>query len=229
MTSNKKLPKPSTHSFGQWLDEVALPKLAKTHGAHAGKLVAVLGFLERQRYDFSGGRAFQTKPLANAAVAAHFHGSVDSAKRWMRQLEQAGLIQRQYRKNRFHAFKNFFNRIGFSHFKVWFETRLAEARVALCTPNEKTIYDSKISDDENLEERAKKVFRPFPSSGGVKYCTYWEPITDKALAHFPRLKRPSAAKLAESFRKKMKGYNRSLSNPAIETAWINWCKNAFPA
>lgn len=230
MKQSKTLPKPSSAVFYKFVKEVARPLLLKSHtGSHAAKLSALLLYFEQTRYDFSAERAFQTRPISNAEVAAEFGISIDTAKRWIRQLEAVGLVNRQYRRNRHHAFKNLLNRIGFSAFAQWFKAHLAAAKSAVCTPNKKTIYDSKINMDKNGDKTDGSAFRPFPASGGIKYCPYWEPLTDKALAHFTTNRRPSPTILAESFRRAMKEYNRSLSAPAIIKAWTNWCKNAFPA
>lgn len=228
MTHTKKLPNPTTALFARFMTEVARPLLRKNYKSHGTTLAAVLLYLEQARYDFSADRAFQTRPISNAEIASEHGVSIDTAKRWIRQLEAVGLVKRQFRRNIHHKFKNLLNRIGFNLFQIWFKDHLRAAKSVVCTPNKKTIYDSKIARDKNGEKSTEATFRPFPQSGGVKYCPYWEPLTNTALAHFNPNRRPSATMLAESFRRAMKKYNRSLSAPAITKAWTNWCKNAFP-
>ena len=109
--------------------------------AQVSVLIDLLGFLEQQRYDFSAGRAFQTRPLANAAIAERFSVTVRSIRRWLADLEALGLIAREYRKNPHHRYKNLLNRVRFSGFCGWFKRKLQATPDSPCPPKKKDFQD----------------------------------------------------------------------------------------
>lgn len=227
MTHTKQLPKPTTAQFARFMTEVARPLLRKTYKSHGTTLAAVLLYLEQARYDFSADRAFQTRPISNAEIASEHGVSIDTAKRWIRQLEAVGLVKRQLRRNIHHKFKNLLNRLGFDLFKSWFQDHLKAAKSVICTPNKKTISDSHITGDKYLEKNKEPLGEPFPSSGSLTYCPKWRAIAEK---HLPSgRKRPCMTKTAEAFRENLKKFQIPFSSPKVEARWANWCRRANPA
>jgi len=224
MTNTPKPLKPSSASFRTYLEEIVRPLLAAhVSRAQVSVLIDLLGFLEQQRYDFSAGRAFQTRPLANAALAERFSVTVRSIRRWLADLESLGLIAREYRKNPHHRYKNLLNRVRFSGFCDWFKRKLQATPGSPCPPMKKDFQDKSIT-PENHEDQ--KSAPPFPTSGVITYDTFW---ADLARNHLPSGRsRPCMNRIAEKFRGNLKRYDVRFDHPSVKSRWVNFCKAARP-
>jgi hypothetical protein len=224
MTNTPKPLKPSSASFRTYLEEVVRPLLAShVSRAQVSVLIDLLGFLEQQRYDFSAERAFQTRPLANAAIAERFSVTVRSVRRWLADLESLGLIARQYRKNPHHRYKNLLNRVRLNGFCHWFKCKLQVTPDNSCPPKNKNFQDKSIA-PENLQDQ--KTSPPFPASGVITYNTFW---ADLARNHLPSGRsRPCMNRIAEKFRYNLKRYDVGFDHPSVKSRWVNFCKTARP-
>ena len=224
MTKNPKPLKPSSASFRTYLEEVVRPLLA-THVSRAqvSVLIDLMSYLEQQRYDFSGGRAFQTRPVANAAIAERFGVTIRSVRRWLADLEALGLIAREYRKSPHHRYKNLLNRVRFSGFCDWFRKKLSATLDSSCPPKKKDFQDKSIT-LENL--RDQKSAPAFPASGAIRYDEYWVSL---ARTHLPSGRsRPCMNRIAEKFRSNLTRYAVSFDHPSVKSRWVNFCKAARP-
>ncbi|CUX79986.1 hypothetical protein [Roseibaca calidilacus] len=206
MTNTPKPLKPSSASFRTYLEEVVRPLLAShVSRAQVSVLIDLLGFLEQQRYDFSAGRAFQTRPLANAAIAERFSVTVRSIRRWLADLEALGLIAREYRKNPHHRYKNLLNRVRFSGFCGWFKRKLQATPDSPCPPKKKDFQDKSITPKNHQDQKSAP---PFPASGTITYDTFW---ADLARTHLPSGRsRPCMNRIAEKFRGNLAGSGQNL-------------------
>jgi len=224
MTKPPKPLKPSSASFRTYLEEVVRPLLAAhVSRAQVSVLIDLLGFLEQQRYDFSAGRAFQTRPLANAAIAERFGVTVRSVRRWLADLETLGLIAREYRKNPHHRYKNLLNRVRFAGFCDWFRKKLSATPDNPCPPMKKDFQDKSITLEKHQD---RKSAPPFPASGAIRYDEYWASL---ARIHLPSGRsRPCMNRIAEKFRSNLARYAVSYDHPSVKTRWVNFCKAARP-
>jgi len=224
MNKNPKPLKPSSASFRTYLEEVVRPLLAShVSRAQVSVLIDLLGWLEQQRYDFSAGRAFQTRPLANAAIAERFSVTVRSVRRWLADLETHGLIAREYRKNPHHRYKNLLNRVRFAGFCDWFKRKLQATPDSPCPPKKKDFQDKSIT-PENLQNQ--KSAPAFPASGAIRYDEYWASL---ARTHLPSGRsRPCMNRIAEKFRSNLTRYAVSFDHPSVKSRWVNFCKAARP-
>lgn len=224
MNKNPKPLKPSSASFRTYLEEVVRPLLAShVSRAQVSVLIDLLGWLEQQRYDFSGGRAFQTRPVANAAIAERFGVTVRSVRRWLADLETLGLIAREYRKNPHHRYKNLLNRVRFAGFCDWFRKKLSATPDNPCPPKKKDFQDKSIT-TENLQDQ--KSAPAFPASGAIRYDEYWASL---ARIHLPSGRsRPCMNRIAEKFRGNLARYAVSFDHPSVKSRWVNFCKAARP-
>ena len=224
MSPPSSAPKPGSASFRTYLEEVVRP-LLKAHVSRAqiSVMIDLLGFLEQQRYDFSGGRAFQTRPLSNAALAERFSVTVRSIRRWLADLEALGLIAREYRKNPHHRYKNLLNRVRLKGFCDWFKRKLQATPDSLSPPKKKDFQDKSIT-PEKYQDR--KSAPPFPASGAIRYDAYWASL---ALRHLPGGRsRPCMNRIAEKFRGNLKRHSIGFDHPSVEKRWINFCAAARP-
>lgn len=224
MNKNPKPLKPSSASFRTYLEEVVRPLLAShVSRAQVSVLIDLLGWLEQQRYDFSAGRAFQTRPLANAAIAERFSVTVRSVRRWLADLETLGLIAREYRKNPHHRYKNLLNRVRFAGFCDWFRKKLSATPDSQSPPKKKDFQDKSITTEIHEDQKSAP---PFPASGAIRYDAYW---ADLARIHLPSGRsRPCMNRIAEKFRANLARYAVSFDHPSVKTRWINFCKAARP-
>ena len=224
MNNTPKPLKPSSASFRTYLEEVVRPLLVcHVSRAQVSVLIDLLGFLEQQRYDFSAARAFQTRPLANAAIAERFGVTVRSVRRWLADLETLGLIAREYRKSPHHRYKNLLNRVRFSGFCDWFKKKLSATPDSPCPPKKKDFHDKSIT-PENLQDQ--KSAPSFPASGTITYDTFW---ADLARIHLPSGRsRPCMNRIAEKFRGNLARYAVSFDHPSVKSRWVNFCKAARP-
>jgi len=224
MTNTPKPLKPSSASFRTYLEEVVRPLLAShVSRAQVSVLIDLLGFLEQQRYDFSAGRAFQTRPLANAAIAERFSVTVRSIRRWLADLETLGLIAREYRKNPNHRYKNLLNRVRLKGFCDWFKRKLQAAPDRPCPPKKKDFQDKSITTENHQDQKSAP---PFPTSGTINYDTFW---ADLARIHLPTGRsRPCMNRIAEKFRGNLTRYDVRFDHPSVKSRWVNFCKAARP-
>ena len=216
-------PTPNTHRFKSYIEEVVRPQLQKhLSRPQVSVLIDVVSWLEQQRYDYSADRAFQTRPLSNAKIAATFDVTERTVRRWMALLEKLGILERKFRKNIRHAYKNLLNRFQFCGFLSWFRGQKAPTPDSQCPPNKKDIINISIS----LEKSGDNfdTTPPFPSSGGINYDPYWKNL---ALKHLPSGSgRPCMTMIAEKFRQNIAGHAISLSHPSITARWIKFCQRA---
>lgn len=225
MTGSTKAPTPSTHQFITYLEEEIRPLLAETFSRpQVSVLIDLLRFLEQQRYDFSADRAFQTRPISNAAIADQFGVTERTVRRWIAQLEALGIVERQKRKNPHHAYKNLLNRIGFASFCGWFRALLAKIPDSLCPPNKKDIKNISIS-SENSEGK-KEPLAAFPTTGSIRYDSYWRDLAEKHLPSGRR--RPSIDMVAQRFRENLKSHILAFDHPSVTNRWIKFCQRAKP-
>lgn len=222
MTKPQKPLKPSSASFRTYLEDVVRPLLAsRVSRAQVSVLIDLLGFLEQQRYDFSAARAFQTRPVSNAAIAERFSVTIRSVRRWLAELETLGLIAREYRKNPHHRYKNLLNRVRFAGFCDWFRKQIAKTPDSPCPPKKKDFHD-KSGNAENAQ--VQKEAPPFPASGSIRYDAYW---ADLAHRHLPDGRcRPCMNRVAQKFRGNLKRHGIGLDHSSIERRWINFCAAA---
>lgn len=191
--------------------------------AQVSVLIDLLGFLEQQRYDFSAARAFQTRPLSNAALAERFGVTVRSIRRWLGQLEALGLIAREYRKSPRHRYKNLLNRVRFAGFRDWFKRKLSAPPDSPCPPKKKDL-EYKSLNAENLQDQ--KSAPPFPASGSIRFDAHW---ADLARRYLPDGRsRPCMNQVAEKFRGNLLRHCIGFDHPSVEKRWINFCRAAAP-
>ena len=214
---------PSTHRFKVYLEEIVRPKLKEQLSrAQVSVLIDVLGWLEQQRYDYSAHRAFQTRPISNAHIASVFEVTERSVRRWMALLEKLGILERRFRKNIRHAYKNLLNRYQFCGFLSWFKEQNPPTPDTQSPPNKKDIINISISSEDSGDKDQK--IPDFPSCGGINYDPYWKGL---ALKHLPSGSgRPCMTMMAEKFRQNIKGYALPLSHPSITSRWIKFCQRA---
>jgi DNA-binding Lrp family transcriptional regulator len=225
MTGSKKAPTPSTHQFITYLEEEIRPLLTeKFSRPQVSVLIDLLRFLEQQRYDFSADRAFQTRPISNAAIADQFGVTERSVRRWIAQLEGLGILERQKRKNPHHAYKNLLNRIGFSSFCGWFRALLAKIPDNQCPPKKKDIINISIS-SKNPEGK-KKPDIIFPTKGSIRYDRFWR---ETAETYLPSGRgRPCMDMIAARFRENLKFHLLAFDHPSVANRWIKFCQRAKP-
>lgn len=224
MNKTPKPLKPSSASFRTYLEEVVRPLLTShVSRAQVSVLIDLLGFLEQQRYDFSAGRAFQTRPVANAAIAERFGVTIRSVRRWLADLETLGLIAREYRKSPHHRYKNLLNRVRFAGFCDWFKRKLQATPDSPCPPKKKDFQDKSITPENHQDQKSAP---PFPASGTITYDTFW---ADLARTHLPSGRsRPCMNRIAEKFRSNLTRYAVSFDHPSVKSRWVNFCKAARP-
>lgn len=216
---------PSTQKFRAYIEECVRPHLSEhCSRQQVSVLIDLLTWLEQQRYDYSAARAFQTRPLANAAIADRFGVTVRSVRRWFAQLEELGIIARELRKNAHHSYKNLLNRIRFSSFFDWFKTKEKQTPDRSCPPKKKDIKNISIS-DEDFDEK-KKAAPSFPATGSITYDPYWSALADQHLVS--GRSRPDRNKVAENFRANLAKHQIALTDKSITQRWINFCKAALP-
>lgn len=216
-------PTPNTHQFTKYLEEEVLPILrGNVSRTQVSVLMDVLRFLEQQRYDYSADRAFQTRPISNAAIAERFDVTERTVRRWFSQLEDLGILTREHRKNPNHRYKNLLNRIRFSSFWGWFKGLLAKTPVSQCPPNKKDIKNISISSKNSKEKREQVA--TFPKTGSIRYDRYWKALAEK---HLPSGRgRPCMDMIAQKFRLHLKKYKIAFDAPNIKTHWTNYCERA---
>jgi len=224
MNNTPKPLKPSSASFRTYLEEVVRPLLAcHVSRAQVSVLIDLLGFLEQQRYDFSAARAFQTRPLANAAIAERFGVTIRSVRRWLADLETLGLIAREYRKNPHHRYKNLLNRVRFAGFYDWFKRKLQSTPDSPCPPKKKDFQDKSITLEIHEDQKSAPAF---PASGAIRYDEFWANL---ARTHLPSGRsRPCMNRIAEKFRGNLARYAVSFDHPSVKSRWVNFCKAARP-
>ena len=224
MTRTKKPLTPSSARFRTYIEEAVRPLLSTHVGrAQVSVLIDLLGFLEQQRYDFSAARAFQTRPLANAAIAERFGVTLRSVRRWLADLEALGLIAREYRKNPHHRYKNLLNRVRFTGFWDWFNARRPQITDSPCPPKKKDFQDKSINPEN---PRDQKSAPSFPASGVISYDTFW---ADLARRHLPSGRsRPCMNRIAEKFRGNLMRHGIGFDHPSVEKRWVSFCKAARP-
>ena len=225
MTGKDKRPKPSTHQFSNYLRDEVRPILEANYSRpQVWVLIGLMTYLEQQRYDYSADRAFQTRPLSNAAIADHMKVTERTVRRWMSGLEKLGIIRRVQSKNPRHKYKNLLNRIRLASFCGWFKGLLAKTPVSQCPPNKKDINIS-FTDQKNSGEKGEQK-QSFPPSGSIRYNSHWK---DLALKHLPSgSRRPCMDMIAKKFRENLKGHGVNLSHGSITTRWVRFCQNAKP-
>ncbi|MDD7971997.1 hypothetical protein [Roseinatronobacter alkalisoli] len=216
--------KPSSASFRIYIDEVVRPRLsAQVTRVQVSVLIDLMSYLEQQRYDFSGGRAFQTRPVSNAAIAARFSVTIRSARRWLAHLEALGLIAREYRKNPRHRYKNLLNRVRLKGFWEWFEARREKTPDNQCPPKKKDLKYKSITAEKSDQE---KTSGPFPASGAITYDTFW---ADLARLNLPGGRsRPCMNRVAEKFRGNLRRHGIGFNDSSVKKRWVNFCKAAAP-
>lgn len=225
MTGTRKPPTPSTHQFNKHIEEQIRPALSERYSRpQVSVLIDLLRFLEQQRYDFSASRAFQTRPISNAAIADHFGVVIRTVRRWLAQLEQVGILSRVERKNPNHSYKNLLNRIRFNSFCEWFRGLLEKTPDTVCPPNKKDIKNISVSSKYSGGEKGQKV--TFPVSGSVRYDPYWRDIAQKNLPSGRT--RPCMNMVAQRFRENLQQHGISLDHPSVTSRWTNFCKRARP-
>lgn len=225
MTKPAKALTPSSKSFNSYIEEVVRPLLAeRCTPIAASRMIDLLKWLEQQRYDFSAGRAFQTRPLSNAAIADIFRVTMRSVRRWFADLEALGLLAREHRKNPRHTYRNLLNRIRFTSFWEWFKAKVASTPDAPCPPKKKDLESKSINGKNSCEEKAMPRF---PASGPITYDRYWSDLADQ---HLPgtRSTRPDRNMIAEKFRVNLNRHAISFDHPSLTARWINFCKAASP-
>lgn len=225
MTGTRTKPTPSTHQFNTYLEQEVRPRLAEEYSRpQVSVLIDLLRFLEQQRYDFSADRAFQTRPISNAAIADQFGVTERTVRRWMAQLEKMGIVERQSRKNPRHAYKNLLNRIGFASFCGWFRALLAKTPDTQCPPNKKDIINISISSKNSGDKKASDT--TFPTTGSIRYDRRWRELAER---HLPSGRgRPCMDMIAQRFRENLKSHTMAFDHPSITTRWIKFCQRARP-
>ena len=224
MSKTKPALLPTTNAFRAWIEDHVRPLLLqRISRGRVSVMIDLLTWLEQQRYDFRAARAFQTRPLAMGRIADHFSVSTRTARRWFAELEDFGLIAREYSKNRRHRYKNLFNRIKFAAFFDWFKDKLMKTPVSDCPPN-KTDLESKSINDENSDQKQKLA--AFPASGSITYDKEW---ADLARSFLPSGRgRPCMNMVAQKFRQNLSQHGVKLDHPSVRKRWINFCKGAKP-
>lgn len=224
MTRTPKPLTPSSARFRTYIEDVVRPLLA-THVSRAqvSVLIDLMSYLEQQRYDFSGGRAFQTRPVANAAIAERFGVTIRSVRRWLADLEALGLIAREYRKNLRHRYKNLLNRVRLTGFWDWFEALRQKTPDSPCPPSKKDLRDKSLTPEKSDRQKAST---PFPTAGTITYDTFW---ADLARRNLPDGRsRPCMNRIAEKFRGNLTRYGIGFDHPSVKSRWVNFCKAAAP-
>ncbi len=225
MTGKRRKLTPSSHNFTRYIEEEVRPILQeRCSRPQVSVLIDLLNFLEQQRYDFSADRAFQTRPISNAAIAAQFRVTARTVRRWIAQLETLGIVERLSRKNPHHAYKNLLNRIGFTSFCGWFRALLSKTPGSQCPPNKKDIMNISIR-SENLGDK-KKAVQPFPKTGSIRYDQYWKELAEKCLPGGRG--RPCMDMIARRFRTHLAQYGLPLEDPSFTKRWINYCQRGRP-
>lgn len=218
-------PTPNTHQFTKYLEDEVLPILRENvTRTQVSVLMDVLRFLEQQRYDYSADRAFQTRPISNAAIAARFDVTERTVRRWFAQLEDLGILTREHRKNPNHRYKNLLNRIRFSSFWGWFKGLLAKTPDSQCPPNKKEIESISLRGKKSGEK--KELVATFPTSGSIRYDRIWMELAEK---HLPSGRsRPCVNIVAQKFRENIKSHGVAFDHPSITKRWIRFCQRAKP-
>jgi len=225
VTGTTQKPKPNSHQFSNYLRDEVQPILEANYSRQqVWVLMGLMAYLEQQRFDYSADRAFQTRPISNAAIAAHMKVTERTVRRWMCSLEKLGIIRRVQSKNPKHKYKNLLNRISLASFRGWFRGLLARTPDSQCPPNKKDINIS-INHKKNSEEKREEN-RTFPSSGSIRYNQHWKDIALKCLPSGSR--RPCMDMIAKKFRENIKGHGLSLSHGSMTTRWTRFCQNAKP-
>ncbi|WP_299592946.1 hypothetical protein [uncultured Tateyamaria sp.] len=216
-------PTPSTRNFDTYLSEIVRPLLHEHYARRqVSVLIDLLRHLEGLRYDYSASRAFQTKPIANAAIAEVMRVTERTVRRWMGQLERLGILTRETRKNPHHRYKNLFNRIRFAGFWGWFSELLAKTPDTECPAKKKDIESISIT-SKNSGDKSKQA-PTFPRNGSIRYDRIWRDIAEKNLPSGRG--RPCMDMVAQKFRGNLKQYNLALDDPSIVNRWISFCKRA---
>ena len=214
---------PNSNRFRSYVEDLVRPALANHFSLQTTSvLIDLLTWLEQQRFDFSEDRAFKTRPLSNSFIASVFSVTERSVRRWMALLEQHGIIEREFRKNSNHRYKNLLNRFCFSGFLRWFNQQKAKSPDTQSPPNKKDLESKSISNEK--DQSINHTPPPFPASGGVNYDPYWKHL---ALEHLPSgSRRPCMTMIAEKFRQNLRSHSLPLSHGSITARWIKFCQRA---
>lgn len=225
MTGEFQQPTPSTHLFKTYIEQHVRPLLRDKYSRpQVSVMVDLLMYLEQQRYDFSADRAFQTRPISNASIAALFDVTERSVRRWMSQLEELGILKREHRKNPRSKYKNLLNRIRFTSFWEWIKVQARKAQDNQSPPRKKDIKNINLRLRKNGE--IEKSNTAFPSSGSIAYDIVWKELAEK---HLPAGRsRPCKDMIARNFRENLKLYGIALDHPSVKQRWINFCQRAKP-
>lgn len=220
---SKAAPTPTTNRFRKYIEELVRPTLLKhVSNTQVSVFIDLLTWLEQQRFDYSGRRAFSTKPLSNSLIAETFQVTERSVRRWMALMERHGFIERVFRKNTNHRYRNLLNRFRFCGFYTWFNQQKTDSPDTQSPPNKKDLESKSIS-TENSQNNDYKT-PPFPASGGVNYDPYWKHL---ALKHLPSGSgRPCMTMIAERFRQNLRSHTLPLSHGSITARWIKFCQRA---
>lgn len=215
---------PSTHYFANWIEECVRPLLKTAFEREkVSVLIDMLRFLEQQRFDFSAGRAFKTRPLAVELISTRMDVTKESVRRWFRQLEALGVVKREYRKNPHHKYKNLFNRISFTGFAAWFKKLVAKAPTTQSPPKKKDMRYIPSEGKKSVEEGSTPPSFP---TGTIRYDVFWRDLAEK---HLPSGRsRPDMNMIAQKFRENLTSHAVSLDHPSITARWIGFCKRARP-
>lgn len=218
-------PTPNTRNFAKYLEEEVRPALAGQFSrTQVSVLIDLLRFLEEQRYDYSADRAFQTRPIPNAAIAERFGVTERSVRRWLSQLEDLGILSREHLKNPRHRYKNLFNRIRFTSFWEWFRGLVAKTPDSQCPPNKKEIINISIR-IRNSGEKGGHV-AAFPINGSIRYNRIWRELAEKNLPGGRSC--PCMDKVAQKFRENLKFHAIAFDHHSIKNRWIKFCQRARP-
>ena len=218
-------PAPNTNKFRSYIEELVRPTLLKhVSTGQVSVFIDLLTWLEQQRFDYSGRRAFKTRPISNSQIAETFQVTERSVRRWMALLEQHGIIEREFRKSSQHRYKNLLNRFCFSGFLTWFNRQKAKSPDTQSPPNKKDLESKSISNENS--QNHDHTPPPFPASGGVNYDPYWKSL---ALEHLPSGSgRPCMTMIAEKFRQNLQSHALPLSHRSITSRWVKFCQRAKP-